>query len=73
MLYNKKHDFNSDRFLRLRQVLNLIPVSKSTWWKGVKTGRFPKASKLGPRTTVWRESEISALIRDAKILKKGGT
>jgi prophage regulatory protein len=27
----------------------LIPVGKSTWWQGVKEGRFPKSVKLGPR------------------------
>jgi hypothetical protein len=30
---------------------------------GVKDGRFPKAVKLGPRTTVWRVEEIRDLIR----------
>ncbi|SEO11013.1 transcriptional regulator, AlpA family [Pseudorhodobacter antarcticus] len=38
-----------------------IPVSKSTWWEGVRSGRFPKPSKLGPRTTVWRAEDIRAL------------
>jgi prophage regulatory protein len=40
----------------------IIPVSKSTWWAGVKTGRFPKSVKLGPRITVWRVEDIRALI-----------
>lgn len=40
----------------------IIPVSKSTWWSGVKSGRFPKSVKLGPRTTCWRISDIKVLI-----------
>ncbi|TAK64618.1 AlpA family phage regulatory protein [Methylobacter sp.] len=40
----------------------LIPVSKSTWWQGVKDGRFPKPVKLGPRTTAWRIEDIRNLI-----------
>jgi len=40
----------------------LIPVGKSTWWAGVKTGRFPKPVKLGPRITAWRVEDIRALI-----------
>jgi predicted DNA-binding transcriptional regulator AlpA len=48
--------------LRLPQVLALIPVSKSTWWAGCKSGRFPKPVKLGPRTTAWRAVEIAALL-----------
>jgi prophage regulatory protein len=40
----------------------LIPVSKSTWWAGVKDGRFPQPVKLGPRITAWRVSDIRLLI-----------
>ena len=40
----------------------IIPVSKSTWWAGVKTGRYPQPIKLGPRITAWRVSDIRALI-----------
>jgi predicted DNA-binding transcriptional regulator AlpA len=42
-----------------------IPVSKSTWWQGIRDGRFPKPLKLGPRTTVWRVEDIRALFEDA--------
>ena len=49
-------------FLRLPQILALIPVSESTWWVGVRKGRFPKAIKLGPKMTAWRAEDISALI-----------
>lgn len=49
-------------FMRLPQILQLIPVSKSTWWQGCKDGRFPKPVKLGPKTTAWRVEDIAALI-----------
>jgi Bifunctional DNA primase/polymerase, N-terminal/Prophage CP4-57 regulatory protein (AlpA) len=39
-----------------------IPVSKSTWWAGVKSRRFPEPVKLGPRTTAWRVEDIRSLI-----------
>ncbi len=48
--------------LRLPEVLKLVPVSRSTWWAGVRSGRFPAAVKLGPRTTAWRASDVLALI-----------
>ncbi|WP_426293304.1 helix-turn-helix transcriptional regulator [Dyadobacter endophyticus] len=51
-----------DRFLRLPEVLKLIPVSKATWWNGCRSGRFPKPYKLGPRTTAWKASEIQNCI-----------
>lgn len=40
----------------------IIPVSKSTWWAGVKAGRYPKPVKLGPRITAWRVEDIRSLI-----------
>lgn len=50
-------------FIRLPQVLHLIPVSKSTWWAGIQSGRFPKGIKLGPRTTAWRAEDIRNLLK----------
>lgn len=59
-------------FLRLPQIVGdknakppipaLIPVSKSAWWAGVKSGKYPKSIKLGVRTTAWTVESIRALI-----------
>lgn len=57
----------SGRLLRLREVLapnGPIPVSRSTWWAGVKAGRFPEPVKLGPRTTAWKSSDIERLVNE---------
>ena len=62
-------------FLRLPQIIGnpkanppipaIIPVKKSCWWAGVKSGRFPKPVKLGLRVTAWRVEDIRALIASA--------
>jgi len=49
-------------FLRLSQVLTIIPVSKSTWFEGVRAGRYPKPVKIGPRASGWKAEEIAALV-----------
>ncbi len=49
-------------FVRLPHVLKVYPVSKSTWWAGVKKGRYPKPVKLGPKITAWRVEDIRTLI-----------
>lgn len=49
-------------FLRLPQILKLIPIGKSTWWAGVKSGKYPQQVKLGERTAAWRVEDITALI-----------
>ena len=52
----------STGLLRLPQILAIFPISKSSWWEGCRTGRYPKPIKLGPRTTVWRAEDIAAFI-----------
>ena len=51
-------------FVRLPTILKLIPIGKSSWWAGVKNGRFPKPIKLGPRITAWRAEDIRQLIQE---------
>lgn len=52
-------------FMRLPAVLAVIPVGRSTWWAGVRSGRYPQGVKLGPRITAWRADQIRALIANA--------
>lgn len=64
-------------FLRLAQILGnprarpaipaVIPISKSSWWAGIKSGRYPAPVKLGPKTTAWRVEDIRALIAQPAI------
>jgi prophage regulatory protein len=57
-------------FLRLKQIIGdkktdtpaLIPISRSSWWQGIRKGIYPKGVKLGPRTTAWNVEDIRALI-----------
>ncbi|MFT4739624.1 MAG: prophage regulatory protein [Marivirga sp.] len=39
----------------------LIPVCKSSWWAGVKSGIYPKPIKIG-RSTAWKAEDIRKLI-----------
>lgn len=58
------NSFPSTGFVRLSAIIapnGPIPVSKSTWWAGIRDGRFPKPMKLGARVTVWRVEEVRAL------------
>jgi prophage regulatory protein len=59
-------------FLRLPQIVGdrkagipaLIPVSRSTWWDGVKAGRYPASVRIGQRAVAWRVEDIRALIEN---------
>ncbi|WP_211467308.1 helix-turn-helix transcriptional regulator [Collimonas silvisoli] len=52
-------------FIRLPVVLRFFPVSKSTWWAGVKSGKFPQGHKLSERVTAWKAEDIQALIKQS--------
>lgn len=67
------HKLPETGYLRLSQIIGnpkadppippIIPVSKSTWWAGVKSGRFPQpVHTLGVRITAWRVEDIRDLI-----------
>ena len=53
-----------EKLLRLNVELSRVPISRSAWYEGCKTGRFPAPIKLGPKTSAWRESDINKLISD---------
>lgn len=51
-------------YVRLPSILRVIPVSKSTWWAWVKSGKAPKGRKLSPRVRAWTVESIRALIAE---------
>ena len=66
----KHYSLPETGYLRLAQIVGnkqaglaaIFPVSKSTWWQGVKSGRYPQPVKLSERCTAWRVEDIRALI-----------
>lgn len=54
-------------FVRIKEVLKIFPIGRSTWWDGVKAGRFPKPVKLGQRTTAWKVEDIRHLVAQYQI------
>lgn len=62
------HRLPDEGYLRLWQIIGgkgfpaLYPISKSSWWNGVRSGRYPQPVKLGERTTAWRVSDIRNLL-----------
>lgn len=61
----------NDRYVRLHSIVGdrkngrtgLLPIGASTWWAGVKNGRYPAPVKLGPRITAWRLEDVLAVAR----------
>lgn len=61
-----KNPLLNEGFLRLPQVLALFPISRSSWYAGIKSGIYPSGYKLGIRTTAWKAADIE------KLLENGG-
>jgi predicted DNA-binding transcriptional regulator AlpA len=57
------HTIPETGFVRLPQVLAVIPLGRTSWWAGVKSGRFPKPIKLSERCTAWKAEDIRDLIK----------
>jgi predicted DNA-binding transcriptional regulator AlpA len=46
------------RMLTMEQVLELVPVGKSTLKRMIKNGEFPSAHYISPKKLVWYEDSI---------------
>ena len=53
--------FTANELIRLDEVLERL-ISKSTWWDGVRTGKYPTPVKLGDRITCWRLEDVLELV-----------
>ncbi|MCI7616715.1 MULTISPECIES: helix-turn-helix transcriptional regulator [Desulfovibrio] len=49
-------------FLRLADVLKIVPVCRTAWYNGVKSGLYPKPVALGKRARGYRIEDVRALI-----------
>ena len=68
----KSNQLPETGFLRMWQIVGdkkanppipaIIPIGRSSFLAGVKSGKFPKPVKLGERTTAWRVEDIRSLI-----------
>lgn len=57
-------------FLRIAQILGLqgdapiVPVSRTTWLQGVRSGRYPPAVRIGAKAVAWRVEDIRRLLAE---------
>ena len=64
------HEKPSDALVRIQKIVGpngLIPISRSSFYAGIRDGIYPKPIRLGKRTSVWRLSELM------QIVGKGGS
>ncbi len=53
------------KLLRIKQILEMIPISKSTLWLWVSLGKFPQPIRIGSRCTVWKAEDVQDFINNS--------
>lgn len=66
MQKDQNNPLPQEGFIRLPQVLTIFPVSRSSWYAGIKSGIYPQGHKLGQRATAWKVSDIRALLENGR-------
>lgn len=61
-----------DRILRLPAVLDRTGLSRSTLYRKIQEGTFPRQIALGVRTAGWRESAVSRWMQDPMSFRADG-
>ncbi len=64
---NSEYTLPEIGFVRLPVILNIFPVGKTTWWQGIKDGKYPKPVKLSERAVAWRVEDIKSLIKSYEL------
>jgi predicted DNA-binding transcriptional regulator AlpA len=65
-----KQQLTTIAFLRIWQIIGdskrgiepILPIGRTTFLNGVKSGIFPQPVKLGVRTVAWKSGEIMAMV-----------
>lgn len=63
---NSENSLPEIGFVRLPVILKIFPVGKSTWWQGVKDGKYPKPVRIAERAVAWEVEDIKSLIKSFK-------
>lgn len=62
----KKIDLPEAGFSRLATVLQIFPVSRSSWYQGIREGRYPRQRRAG-HIALWKNSDLIALFQSLEV------
>ncbi len=48
----------SHTFIRQKELMKMLPFSPATLWRRIRANEFVRPTKLGPRITAWRKSDV---------------
>jgi prophage regulatory protein len=60
------HEKPTDALVRIGKIVGpngIIPVSRSSFYQGIRDGIYPKPVRLGKRTSAWRMSDLMRVVK----------
>ena len=58
----EKNAITGETLLRVDEVVCMLPIGKTSFLEGVKSGKFPQPLRLTPRRPVWKKTDIDSLL-----------
>lgn len=55
---------SNDRILRIKMVLDRTGLSRSTLYRKIQNGTFPRQVQISTRCAGWRESAVNSWLRN---------
>ena len=60
----RKIELDSERIVRMEELLRRLQISRATVYRWLDEGRFPRPVRLGERTIGWKESSLAGWLAD---------
>lgn len=58
-------------YVKIAQILKAYPVGRSTLYDWVRSGKFPRPYKIGPRTSAWKVEDVRAVFESFQQVTSG--
>ena len=49
-------------FILEEEVLDVLPIGHTSFWRGIAEGRYPRPSKISPRRNAWQVGQIRRVL-----------
>ena len=60
------------RLIRIREVMRMTGLARSTIWRNERCGEFPSRIRLGKNSVAWRYEEVRAWCDSREVVRRPG-
>ena len=62
----------TDSFLRLKEVLRITGLSRTSLYRYIDAGRFPRQVQVGPQVVAWSAADVARWVEERKVSVNSG-